>query len=95
MRLEKSSQTKKNITNKIKNDFIEIETPVLGNSASGARAKPFTTHHNDFEEDFYLRIAPEVNLKKATVGRFERVFEIGKQFRNEVRGVYDNINNKE
>ncbi|MDD5212975.1 MAG: lysine--tRNA ligase [Candidatus Gracilibacteria bacterium] len=66
-----------------KNDFIEIETPVLGNSASGAAAKPFTTHHNDFEEDFYLRIAPEVNLKKATVGRFERVFEIGKQFRNE------------
>ncbi|MDD4151806.1 MAG: lysine--tRNA ligase [Candidatus Gracilibacteria bacterium] len=66
-----------------KNNFIEIETPVLGNSASGARAKPFTTFHNDFEEDFYLRIAPEVNLKKATVGRFERVFEIGKQFRNE------------
>ncbi len=66
-----------------KNDFIEIETPVLGNSASGARAKPFSTHHNDFDEDFYLRIAPEVNLKKATVGRFERVFEIGKQFRNE------------
>lgn len=66
-----------------KNDFIEIETPVLWNSASWARAKPFITHHNDFEEDFYLRIAPEVNLKKATVGRFERVFEIGKQFRNE------------
>lgn len=63
--------------------FIEIETPVLGSSASGAAAKPFMTHHNDFDEDFYLRIATEIWLKKATVGRFERVFEIGKQFRNE------------
>jgi len=65
------------------NNFIEIETPVLGNAASGAAAKPFGTHHNDFDEDFFLRISPETNLKKATVGRFERVFEIGKQFRNE------------
>ncbi|MBT5491242.1 hypothetical protein HOK00_02805 [bacterium] len=59
-----------------KNDFIEIETPVLGNSASGAAAQPFITHHNDFDEDYFLRIAPETALKKATVGRFERVFEI-------------------
>lgn len=65
------------------NKFMEIETPVLGNAASGAAAKPFATHHNDFDEDFFLRISPETNLKKATVGRFERVFEIGKQFRNE------------
>jgi lysyl-tRNA synthetase class 2 len=64
-------------------DFIELETPVLGSSASGAAAKPFVTHHHDFDEDFYLRIATEIGLKKATVGRFERVFEIGKQFRNE------------
>lgn len=63
--------------------FVEIETPILGNAASGAAAKPFITHHNDFNEDFYLRIAPETSLKKATVGRFERVFEIGKDFRNE------------
>lgn len=66
-----------------KNDFIEIETPVLGSSASWAAAKPFITHHNDFDEDYFLRIAPETSLKKATVGRFERVFEIGKNFRNE------------
>ncbi len=66
-----------------KNDFIEIETPVLWNSASGAAAQPFSTHHNDFGEDFFLRIAPETALKKATVGRFERVFEIGKNYRNE------------
>ena len=65
------------------NDFIEIETPVLGNSASWAAAQPFITHHNDFDEDYFLRIAPETALKKATVGRFERVFEIGKNYRNE------------
>jgi len=65
------------------NDFIEIETPVLGNAASGAAAKPFITHHNDFDEDFYLRIAPETALKKATVGRFERVVEFARNFRNE------------
>ena len=65
------------------NDFMEVETPVLGNAASGAAAKPFITHHNDFDEEFFLRISPETNLKKATVGRFERVFEVGKQFRNE------------
>lgn len=65
------------------NGFIEIETPVLGSFASGAAAAPFVTHHNDYDHDFFLRISPETNLKKATVGRFERVFEIGKQFRNE------------
>ena len=63
--------------------FIEIETNVLWNSASGAAAQPFVTHHNDFDADFYLRIAPETALKKATVGRFEKVFEIGKNYRNE------------
>ncbi len=66
-----------------KNDFVEIETPILGNAASWAAAKPFITHHNDFDEDYFLRIAPETALKKATVGRYERVFEIGKNFRNE------------
>ncbi len=63
--------------------FIEIETNVLWNAASGAAAQPFITHHNDFDADFYLRIAPETALKKATVGRFEKVFEIGKNYRNE------------
>jgi len=66
-----------------KQDFTEIETPVLGNSASWAAAQPFISHHNDFDEDYFLRIAPETALKKATVGRFERVFEIGKNYRNE------------
>ena len=67
----------------LKNGFIEIETPILGNSASGAAAAPFITHHNDFWEDYFLRIAPETALKKATVWRFEKVFEIWKNFRNE------------
>lgn len=66
-----------------KHDFVEIETPVLWNAASGAAAQPFTTHHNDFWEDFFLRIAPETSLKKATVWRFERVFELSRNFRNE------------
>jgi len=66
-----------------KNNFLEIETPILWNSASGAAAQPFITHHNDFDDDYFLRIAPETALKKATVWRFERVFEIGKNFRNE------------
>ena len=66
-----------------KNDFTEIETPILWNSASWAAAAPFSTHHNDFWEEFVLRIAPETGLKKATVWRFERVFEMGKNFRNE------------
>lgn len=65
------------------NWFVEVETPIMWSSASGAAAKPFITHHNDFDEDFYLRISPETNLKKATVWRFERVFEVAKDFRNE------------
>ncbi|MCF7834500.1 lysine--tRNA ligase [Candidatus Gracilibacteria bacterium] len=66
-----------------KEGFIEIQTSILGNSASGAAAKPFITHHNDFDTDLYLRIAFETSLKKATAGRFEKVFEIGQDFRNE------------
>lgn len=50
-----------------KHDFTEIETPILGNSASGAAAQPFVTHHNDFDDEFFLRIAPEIGLKMATV----------------------------
>lgn len=63
--------------------FIEIETPILGNSASGALANPFTTHHDATDSDLFLRIAPETSLKKCTVGGIEKVFEIGKSFRNE------------
>lgn len=65
------------------NWFIELETPILGTSASGAAAQPFITHHNDFDIEMYLRIAPEIALKMATVGGLEKVFEIGKDFRNE------------
>ena len=63
--------------------FMELDTPILGNSASGAAAQPFVTHHNDFDTDMYLRIAPEIALKMATVGGLEKIFEIGKNFRNE------------
>jgi lysyl-tRNA synthetase class 2 len=64
-------------------DFIEIETPILSSTASGALAKPFTTHHNALDRDFYLRIAPETWLKKAVAGGIERVYEFAKCFRNE------------
>ncbi|MFC1599606.1 lysine--tRNA ligase [Patescibacteria group bacterium] len=66
-----------------KNDFHEIEYPVLASSASGALAKPFKTHHEALDKDFYLRIAIETYQKEAIAGGFERVFEIGKVFRNE------------
>lgn len=63
--------------------FMEIQTNILGNAASGAAARPFITKHNDFDTEVYLRIAFETGLKKATVGRYEKVFEIGQDFRNE------------
>ena len=66
-----------------KHGFTEIQTPILDNAASWAAARPFITHHNDYDADVYLRIAFETSLKKATVWRFERVFEIGQDFRNE------------
>ncbi len=65
------------------NNYIEIETPVLNNKASGAIAKPFITHHNALDIDLYLRIAPETYLKRAIVGGFTKVFEIARCFRNE------------
>ncbi len=63
--------------------YIEIETPILNNKASGATAKPFVTHHNSLDLSLYLRIAPETYLKRAIVGGFTKVFEIARCFRNE------------
>ncbi len=63
--------------------YIEVETPVLLNQATGALARPFQTHHNALEQDMYLRIATELYLKRLVVGGLEKVFEIGRIFRNE------------
>jgi lysyl-tRNA synthetase class 2 len=63
--------------------FIEVETPVLQPSAGGALANPFTTHHNALDQDFYLRIALELHLKRLIVGGFDKVYELGRIFRNE------------
>jgi len=64
-------------------DFMEVETPMMHVIPGGAAAKPFVTHHNALDMDMYLRIAPELYLKRLVVGGFERVFEINRSFRNE------------
>lgn len=66
-----------------KQGFIEVETPILQPIPGGAAAKPFITHYNILDNDFYLRVAPELYLKRLIVGGFEKVFEIGRVFRNE------------
>ena len=66
-----------------KNGFLEVDTPVLQPSAGGAMAKPFITHHNSLNRDFYLRIATELYLKRIIIGGFDKVYEIGRIFRNE------------
>lgn len=63
--------------------FEEVETPVLQAIPGGATARPFVTHHNALNHDFYLRVAPELYLKRCVVGGYEKVYELGRQFRNE------------
>ncbi|MCR5833518.1 MAG: lysine--tRNA ligase [Selenomonadaceae bacterium] len=71
-------------------DFLEVATPVLSTIAGGAAARPFITHHNALDTDLYLRIATELNLKRLIVGGFERVYEMGRVFRNEGMDVRHN-----
>ena len=74
----------------VQNDFLEVETPMLHPIPGGANARPFVTHHNALEQDMFLRIAPELYLKRLLVGGFERVFEINRNFRNEGISVRHN-----
>jgi len=89
-----SEETRKTLTMRIemlrliraflhKADFVEVETPILQNVASGAAARPFVTKHNTLDIDLHLRIAPELYLKQVVACGFDRVFELGKNFRNE------------
>lgn len=71
-------------------DYIEVETPVLHSIAGGASARPFITHHNSLDIDMYMRIALELHLKRLIVGGFDRVYEIGRVFRNEGMSVRHN-----
>ncbi|MDP5022332.1 MAG: lysine--tRNA ligase, partial [Burkholderiaceae bacterium] len=74
----------------VSHDFLEVETPMLHPIPGGANAKPFVTHHNALDQEMYLRIAPELYLKRLLVGGFDRVFEINRNFRNEGISVRHN-----
>ena len=74
----------------VEHGFLEVETPMLHPIPGGANAKPFVTHHNALDQEMFLRIAPELYLKRLLVGGFERVFEINRNFRNEGISVRHN-----
>ena len=74
----------------IEKGYMEVETPMLTTVATGDAARPFITHHNTLNLDMFLRIAPELNLKRLIVGGFDKVFEIGKNFRNEGMDIKHN-----
>jgi len=74
----------------VEHGFLEVETPMLHPIPGGANARPFVTHHNALDQDMFLRIAPELYLKRLLVGGFERVFEINRSFRNEGISVRHN-----
>lgn len=65
------------------NDFLEVETPIIGTKYGGANARPFKTYHHDLETEMFMRVAPEIYLKTLIIGGYNKVFEIGKNFRNE------------
>jgi lysyl-tRNA synthetase class 2 len=74
----------------IEDDYLEVETPMMHMIPGGAAAKPFITHHNSLDLDLYLRIAPELFLKRCIIGGYEKVFEINRSFRNEGLSVKHN-----
>jgi lysyl-tRNA synthetase, class II len=74
----------------IEHEFLEVETPMMHPIAGGATARPFVTHHHSLDMDLFLRIAPELYLKRLVVGGFERVFEINRNFRNEGMSIKHN-----
>lgn len=93
--VKKCFETRSKIISAIRNlldskGFVEVETPMLNTIPGGASARPFITHHNTLDIDMYMRIAPELYLKRLIVGGFDKVYELGKMFRNEGMDIKHN-----